>query len=87
MRATRGTGARLVNAVLVLLPVLVAGLRPEPAVASPERASIDHVRVLGPGRHEVIVRVQDELGAPVERLEQDLRLTLDGRGVGETRSE
>lgn len=68
----------------VPLSLLLAGAWPRAADATETRASIDHVRVTGPGRHEVIVRVQDASGAPVDRLESKLLLTLDGRGVGET---
>jgi len=55
--------------------------------APPAAVSIDHVRVTGNGRHELVVRVQDENGAPVEGLESGLSVMLDGRGVGEMRTE
>lgn len=63
---------------------LLAALAPAVAAAVPH-ASIDRVRVTGGGRHELVVRVQDEDGAPVDHLERDLAVTLDGRGVGEVR--
>lgn len=75
---------RLPLAVLALAALLVPAAR---AANPPARISIDRVRVTGSGVHELVVRVQDENGAPVDGLERDLRLTLDERGVGEMRTE
>jgi hypothetical protein len=76
---------RLVFAIPLALAALLTLAAAE--TAPPARVSVDHVRVTGNGRHEVVVRVQDENGAPVEGLETDLSLTLDEHGVGESRTE
>lgn len=48
---------------------------------SPATITVDHVRVSGNGRHHVIVSVLDASGAPVPRLDQAFRVTLDGAPV------
>ncbi len=78
---------RLVSALAIVVAACLSVLEPTPAFAAGSHVSIDHVRVTGAGRHEVIVRVQDDTGAPVERLESELAVTLDAHGVGETRTE
>ena len=76
---------RLVPACLLL--ALLAGASAVPAAPlPPARVSIDYVRVTGNGRHELVVRVQDENGAPIEGLERELAVTLDEHGVGEMRT-
>jgi len=76
---------RLANALALVL--LLAPASDAPAAGAPVRVSIDRVRVTGNGVHELVVRAQDEDGAPVDGLERDLAVTLDERGVGETRIE
>lgn len=75
---------RLPLAALALLALLAPAA---PAANPPARVSIDRVRVTGGGVHELVVRAQDENGAPVEGLERDLQVTLDEHGVGEMRVE
>lgn len=75
---------RLPLAALALVALLGPAAR---AANPPARVSIDRVRVTGGGVHELVVRAQDENGAPVDGLERDLRVTLDERGVGEMRVE
>ena len=77
---SRGTACTLAARLAVACALLLSNATAHAAV---RQLSIDHVRVMGPGRHEVVVRAQDETGAPVEHLESELSLTLDGRGVGE----
>lgn len=77
---------RLLGAVALLAALVAALLAPLAAAAPPARLSIDRVRVSGGGRHELVVRAQDDNGAPVEGLERDLVVTLDGHGVGEMRA-
>ncbi len=72
----------------VFLATFLAAAAIAPAAsAATARLSIDRVRVTGGGRHELIVRAQDDDGAPVAGLERDLGVTLDGHGVGEMRVE
>lgn len=79
MRAPRRLPALFLAALLLAVPGSAAP-------AAPTRVSIDYVRVTGGGEHELVVRVQDDDGAPVEGLERELGVTLDGHGVGETRT-
>ena len=81
MRAIRSAPAILLAALLAAAPAALA------APAPPARVSIDYVRVTGNGRHELVVRVQDENGAPIEGLEREIAVTLDEHGVGEMRTE
>ena len=82
-RLPRPAGLPLALAGTVLFGASLLVMRPAAAGAAVARVSIDHVRVTGAGRHDVVVRVQDSRGAPVDRLESKLSLTLDGLGVGE----
>lgn len=78
------------RALRVLLALVLGATAAATAAASPgapATLAIDHVRVTGGGRHEVLVRVQDDTGAPVPGLERGLTFAIDGRGAGETRVE
>ena len=90
--ATRADGVRAAlrrsALALALAALALSMLARVPAAAGgpPTRLSIDNVRVTGAGLHELVVRVQDAQGAPVEGLESDLIVTLDDHGVGEART-
>jgi hypothetical protein len=73
---------RAVPALAALALAAAAAAAPAP----PARLAVDRVRVTGNGRHELVVRAQDENGAPVDGLESVLSVTLDERGVGEIRA-
>lgn len=84
MRAPRLPLLIVLPLVLLLLAAASGALA---AATPPARISIDRVRVTGNGVHELVIRAQDEDGAPVEGLERDLLVTLDEHGVGEMRTE
>lgn len=81
MRPRRSFAAPAALAALLLAAPALAASGP------PARLSIDRVRVTGSGVHELVVRAQDDNGAPVDGLEKDLSVNLDERGAGELRVE
>lgn len=78
---------RLLPAAAALAWLALASAAAAAPSATPTALTIDRVRVSGNGKHELVVRVQDETGAPVEGLEGDFQITLDGHGVGEMRTD
>ena len=70
-----------------LLPLLLAALVLAPSfarAAAVTQLAIDHVWVNGRD-HVVVLRAADDAGAPVEGLDREFEVTVDGRGVGDLR--